>query len=141
MELGTKVEEAESFALLDRFVEAGGNLVDTANVYGAGAPEELLGRWFASRPTDVTDRVVLASKARFGAGPDGNENGTGRRDLDRAQTASLRRLGRDNIDLYQMHGWDPLTPIEETLGFLDDAVHASKIHYIGLSNFAGWQLK
>ena len=141
MELGTKVGQDESFALLDRFVEAGGNLVDTANVYGAGASEELLGRWFASRPADVTDRVVLASKARFGTGPDVNENGTGRRNLDRALTASLRRLGRESIDLYQMHGWDPLTPIEETLGFLDDAVRAGKIHYVGLSNFTGWQLQ
>jgi aryl-alcohol dehydrogenase-like predicted oxidoreductase len=141
MELGTKVDENDSFAIVDRFVEAGGNLIDTANVYGAGTSEELLGRWFASRPADVTDRVVLATKARFGTGPDVNENGTGRRNLDRALTASLRRLGRDTIDLYQMHGWDPLTPIEETLGFLDDAVHAGKIHYIGLSNFTGWQLQ
>jgi aryl-alcohol dehydrogenase-like predicted oxidoreductase len=141
MELGTKVEENDSFAILDRFVEAGGNLVDTANVYGGGTSEELLGRWFASRPADVTERVVLASKARFGTGPDANETGTGRRNLDRALTASLRRLGRDTIDLYQMHGWDPLTPIEETLGFLDDAVHAGKIHYIGLSNFTGWQMQ
>ena len=141
MEFGTKVDEGDSFAILDRFVEAGGNLIDTANVYGGGTSEELLGRWFASRPADVTDRVVLATKARFGTGPDVNEAGTGRRNLDRALTASLRRLGRDNVDLYQMHGWDPLTPIEETLGFLDDAVHAGKIHYIGLSNFTGWQLQ
>jgi aryl-alcohol dehydrogenase-like predicted oxidoreductase len=141
MEFGAKVDENDSFAILDRFVEAGGNLIDTANVYGGGTSEELLGRWFASRPADVTDRVVLATKARFGTGPDVNEAGTGRRNLDRALTASLRRLGRDNVDLYQMHGWDPLTPIEETLGFLDDAVRAGKIHYIGLSNFTGWQLQ
>ena len=141
MGFGTETEEKEAFAILDRFVEADGNLVDTANVYGAGASEELLGRWFADRPTDLTDRVVLATKARFGTGPDVNENGTGRRNLDRALTASLRRLGRDNVDLYQMHGWDPLTPVEETLGFLDDAVHAGKIQYVGLSNFTGWQLQ
>ena len=141
MEFGTKVDEGDSFAILDRFVEAGGNLIDTANVYGGGTSEELLGRWFASRPADITERVVLATKARFGTGPDVNEAGTGRRNLDRALTASLRRLGLEKIDLYQMHGWDPLTPIEETLGFLDDAVHAGKIHYIGLSNFTGWQLQ
>ncbi|MET0693889.1 MAG: aldo/keto reductase, partial [Propionibacteriaceae bacterium] len=128
-------------ALLDRFVEAGGNLIDTANVYGGGASEDLIGRWFASRPADLTDRVVLTTKARFGTGPDVNETGTGRRNLDRALTASLRRLGLDSIDLYQMHGWDPLTPVEETLRFLDDAVRAGKIHYIGLSNFTGWQLQ
>ena len=141
MDFGAATEEDDAFAILDRFVEAGGNLVDTANVYGGGASEELLGRWFASRPADVTDRVVLATKARFGTGPDVNENGTGRRNLDRALTASLRRLGLEKVDLYQMHGWDPLTPIEETLRFLDDAVRAGKIHYIGLSNFTGWQMQ
>jgi aryl-alcohol dehydrogenase-like predicted oxidoreductase len=141
MGFGTETDEAEAFAILDRFVEAEGNLVDTANVYGAGASEELLGRWFASRPTDVTDRLVLATKARFGTGPDVNEAGLSRRNLDRALAASLRRLGRDTVDLYQLHGWDALTPIEETLRFLDDAVRAGKIHHIGLSNFTGWQLQ
>ena len=111
MGFGTETEEAEAFAILDRFIEADGNLIDTANVYGAGASEELLGRWYASRPHSVTDRVVLATKARFGTGPDVNEVGNSRRNLDRALTASLRRLGRDNLDLYQLHGWDPLTEV------------------------------
>jgi aryl-alcohol dehydrogenase-like predicted oxidoreductase len=84
---------------------------------------------------------VLATKARFGTGPDVNEAGTSRRNLDRALNASLRRLGRDTVDLYQLHGWDPLTPIEDTLRFLDDAVRAGKIHHIGLSNFTGWQMQ
>lgn len=84
---------------------------------------------------------MLATKARFGTGPDTNENGSSRRNLDRALTASLRRLGRDQVDLYQLHGWDPLTPIEETLRFLDDAVRAGKINYVGLSNFTGWQMQ
>ncbi|NHW47547.1 aldo/keto reductase [Paenarthrobacter sp. MSM-2-10-13] len=141
MGFATETEESEAFAILDRFVEAGGNLLDTSNVYGAGASEELLGRWFASRPADVTSRVVLATKGRYGTGPDTNDNGSSRRNLSRAVDASLTRLGRENIDLYQLHGWDPLTPIEETLGFLDDAVHAGKITYIGLSNFTGWQLQ
>jgi aryl-alcohol dehydrogenase-like predicted oxidoreductase len=141
MDFGPKTDDNEAFAILDRFIEAGGNLVDTANVYGGGESEKLLGRWFASRPVDVTDRVVLASKARFGTGPDVNEVGSSRRNLDRALTASLRRLGREKIDLYQLHGWDPLTPIEETLHFLDDAVHAGKINYVGLSNFTGWQMQ
>ncbi len=141
MGFDTETEESEAFAILDRFVEAGGNLLDSSNVYGAGASEELLGRWFASRPVDVTSRVVLATKGRYGTGPDTNDNGSSRRNLSRAVDASLTRLGRENIDLYQLHGWDPLTPIEETLGFLDDAVHAGKITYIGLSNFTGWQLQ
>lgn len=120
---------------------ADGNLVDTSNVYGDGASAELLGRWFANRPTDVTERVVLATKGRFGTGPDAYDNGSSHRNLDRALSASLRRLGRDNVDLYQLHGRDPLTPIEETLTFLDDAVHAGKVNYIGLSNVIGWQLQ
>jgi len=141
MMFGITGSDADAFAILDSFVETGGNLVDTANVYGAGLSEEIIGRWFASRPADMTGRVVLATKARFGTGPDTNEAGSSRRNLDRALNASLRRLGLENVDLYQLHGWDPLTPIEETLGFLDDAVHAGKINYIGLSNFTGWQLQ
>ncbi len=141
MGFGTETDENEAFAILDTFVASNGNLIDTSNVYGGGASEELLGRWFASRPAEVTERVVLATKARFGTGPDTNENGTSRRNLDRALTASLRRLGRETIDLYQLHGWDPLTPVEETLHFLDDAVRAGKINYIGLSNFTGWQMQ
>jgi aryl-alcohol dehydrogenase-like predicted oxidoreductase len=109
MDFRSKIDETEAFAILDRFIEAGGNLVDTANVYGGGKSEKLLGRWLADRPADVTDRVVLATKARFDTGPDVNENGSSRRNLDRALTASLRRLGRERIDLYQLHGWDPLT--------------------------------
>ncbi|MCW2602318.1 MAG: putative oxidoreductase, aldo/keto reductase family [Pseudonocardiales bacterium] len=141
MGFGTETPEADAFAILDRFVEADGNLVDTANVYGGGASEEVIGRWFASRPADVTDRVVLATKARFGTGPDVNDVGLSRRNLDRALTASLRRLGREKVDLYQLHGWDALTPIEETLRYLDDAVRAGKVNYIGLSNFTGWQMQ
>jgi aryl-alcohol dehydrogenase-like predicted oxidoreductase len=141
MGFGGETDEAEAFAILDRFLEADGNLIDSANVYGGGASEELIGRWFASRPADVTERVVLATKGRFGTGPDTNENGSSRRSLDRALSTSLRRLRRDKIDLYQLHAWDPLTPIEETLSFLDDAVRAGKVNYIGLSNFTGWQLQ
>lgn len=141
MGFGTETDEADAFAILDTFVEANGNLIDTANVYGGGLSEEVIGRWFASRGADVGDRVVLATKGRFATGPDVNEVGLSRRNLDRALDASLRRLGRDNIDLYQLHGWDALTPIEETLRFLDDAVRAGKITYIGLSNFTGWQMQ
>jgi aryl-alcohol dehydrogenase-like predicted oxidoreductase len=129
MGFGTETDEPDAFAILDRFVEANGNLVDTSNVYGGGACEAMIGRWFATRPADVTERVVLATKARFGSGPDANEVGSSRRNLDRALSASLDRLGRDKVDLYQLHGWDPLNPIEETLSFLDDPVHRGYRHF------------
>jgi aryl-alcohol dehydrogenase-like predicted oxidoreductase len=139
MYFGAETAESEAFAILDTFVEAGGNLVDTSNVYVGGAVEEILGRWFASRPREVTDRVVLATKGRFSTDPDVNGAGLSRRGLTRSLDASLRRLGREVIDLYQLHAWDPLTPVEETLAFLDAAVQAGKVHYVGLSNFTGWQ--
>ncbi|MGI5467328.1 aldo/keto reductase [Streptomyces sp. CA-132043] len=141
MTFGHETGETEAHAQLDRFVEAGGTLVDTADVYTAGASEEIIGRWFAARTTDVTDRVVLASKGRFPMAQDPNGAGLSRRHLHRALDASLRRLGVETIDLYQVHAWDPLTPVEETLRFLDDAVRQGKVHYIGLSNFTGWQLQ
>ncbi|MEO7979459.1 MAG: aldo/keto reductase, partial [Sporichthyaceae bacterium] len=126
---------------LDVFLEAGGTLVDTADVYTAGASEEIVGRWLDDRPSDVTDRVVLATKARFPMGEDRNDVGLSRRHLGRALDASLRRLRVDCVDLYQVHAWDPLTPVEETLGFFDDAVRAGKVRYAGLSNYAGWQVQ
>ena len=141
MYFGSETSEEEAFALLDAFMEAGGNLVDTANVYVGGVAEEIVGRWLASRPREVTDRVVLATKGRGSTGPDVNDLGLSRRHLDRALTASLRRLGVETIDLYQLHAWDPLTPVEETLSFLDTAVRAGKSHYVGLSHFTGWQLQ
>lgn len=141
MGFGAETSEEDAFEVIDAFLEAGGNLLDTANVYNKGESEAIIGRWFASRPSDLTDKVVLATKGRFGTGPDINDVGLSRRHLDRALSASLRRLQVDTIDLYQLHGWDPLTPVEETLSFLEDAVRAGKIHYIGLSNFTGWQLQ
>lgn len=141
MGLGTETDEKEAFAILDAYMEAGGNTFDTADVYGGGASEALIGRWRASRPAEVTDRVVIATKARFGTGPDVNDVGTSRRHLARSLDTSLRRMGVEAVDLYQMHGWDPITPVEETISFLGAAVQAGKIHYIGLSNFTGWQLQ
>ncbi|MFF9042287.1 aldo/keto reductase [Streptomyces sp. NPDC014892] len=139
MGFGTETAQDDAFAVLDAFIDAGGNLLDTADAYGDGASEEVLGRWFASRPASTTDRALLATKARFAVGPDANANGLSRRHLRRALDASLHRLGRDNVDLYQLHSWDPLTPVEETAGFLGDAIAAGKITYYGLSNFTGWQ--
>ena len=141
MGFGTETEEKDAFAILDAFLEAGGNVLDTSDVYGKGASEELLGRWRASRPSEVTDRVVTATKGRFGSGPDVNDVGTSRRHLHRALNTSLRRMKIDTVDLYQLHGWDPLTPVEETIAFLDAATRAGKIHYVGLSNFTGWQMQ
>lgn len=141
MGFGTETPEDEALTVIHAYIEAGGNVLDTSDVYGGGASETTLGRWFATWPTDVTDRIVIATKGRFGTGPDINDVGSSRRHLDRTLSASLRRLGRDTIDVYQLHGWDPLTPIEETLGFLHDATRAGKIHHYGLSNFTGWQLQ
>jgi len=144
MTFGVETDAAASHDQLDVFVEAGGNVVDTADVYGGddpGASEEIVGRWLDDRPSDVTDRVVLATKARFAMGPDRNDAGLSRRHLDRALEASLRRLRVESVDLYQVHAFDPLTPLEETLRFMDDAVRAGKVRYVGLSNFAGWQVQ
>jgi aryl-alcohol dehydrogenase-like predicted oxidoreductase len=141
MTFGAETGEAESFAQLDRFVEAGGNLVDTADVYGATVSESIIGRWLAQRPNEVRDKVVVATKGRFPVGPGRNELGLSRRHLGRAIDASLKRLGVERIDLYQLHAWDPLTPIDETLRALDDAVRAGKVAYVGLSNFSGWQVQ
>jgi aryl-alcohol dehydrogenase-like predicted oxidoreductase len=141
MTFGAETDEAGAHAQLDRFVEVGGNLVDTADVYTAGAAEEIVGRWLADRPADVRDQVVLATKGRFPMGGGPNDVGLSRRHLTRALDASLRRLGVDAIDLYQVHAWDPVTPLEETWRFLDDAVRAGKVRYLGLSNHTGWQVQ
>jgi aryl-alcohol dehydrogenase-like predicted oxidoreductase len=141
MTFGTETDESGAHDQLDRFLGAGGTLIDTADVYSGGAAEEIIGRWLKSRPTDVTDRVVLATKGRFSTGPDANGVGSSRRHLTRALDASLRRLGVSSVDLYQVHAWDPLTPIEETLAFLDDAVRTGRARYVGVSNFTGWQIQ
>ena len=140
MTFGLETDEAGSHQQLDLFVEAGGTLVDTADVYNGGSSEEIIGRWFASRPADVTDRVVLATKGRFATDTSPNGTGLSARHLTRALDASLRRLGLDAVDLYQVHAFDPVTPLEETLRTLDGFVRAGKIRYWGLSNFTGWQL-
>jgi aryl-alcohol dehydrogenase (NADP+) len=140
MTFGVETDEPGAHSQLDRFLEAGGNLVDTADVYGGGRSEEIIGRWFARRPGDVTERVVLATKGRFPTGDSPNSDGLSARHLTRALDASLRRLGLEAVDLYQVHAFDPLTPLEETLRTLDQFMRAGKIRYYGLSNFTGWQL-
>lgn len=137
---GNETSEADSFAQLDRFTSAGGTLIDTADVYADGRAEQIIGRWLASR-AQARDLVVIATKARFPTSDSPNGHGLSRRHLAAALDASLQRLGVPAIDLYQLHGWDPLTPIEETLRFLDDAAQAGKINYVGLSNFLGYQIQ
>jgi aryl-alcohol dehydrogenase-like predicted oxidoreductase len=140
MTFGVETDESGAHQQLDRFIEAGGTMVDTADVYGGGRAEEIIGRWFASRPADVTGRVVLATKGRFAADDSPNGAGLSARHLTRALDASLRRLGREAVDLYQVHAFDPLTPLEETLRTLEGFIRAGKVRYWGLSNFTGWQL-
>jgi aryl-alcohol dehydrogenase-like predicted oxidoreductase len=137
---GNEADEAESFAQLDRFAEVGGTLIDTADVYADGRSEAIIGRWLAARD-GARDTMVIATKGRFPTDETPNGHGLSRRHLSLALDASLRRLGVDTIDLYQLHGWDPLSPVEETLRFLDDATRAGKIRYTGLSNFLGYQIQ
>ncbi len=142
MTFGLETDEEGAHAQLDMFLDAGGTLVDTANVYTGGNSEQIVGRWMAKRPAEVTGRVVLATKGRFPSGNGGpNSLGLSRRNLSVALDDSLRRLGVETIDLYQVHAFDALTPLEETYRFLDDAVSAGKIRYVGLSNYLGYQLQ
>ncbi|TLM86592.1 aldo/keto reductase [Pseudarthrobacter sp. NamE2] len=139
MTFGVEASEETSHAILDNYLAAGGNFIDTADVYGGGVSEEIIGRWLTRHP-EARDRIVLATKGRFPMGEAPNSVGTSRRHLVRALDDSLRRLGVEQIDLYQMHAWDPITPLEETLRFLHDSVSNGKIAYYGFSNFLGWQL-
>lgn len=139
MTFGAEATEESSHAILDSYFAAGGNFIDTADVYSTGVSEEIIGRWLAKRPEE-RGRAVVATKGRFPMGTSPNDVGTSRRRLTRALDDSLRRLGVEQFDLYQMHAWDPITPLEETLRFLEDSVSRGKIAYYGFSNFLGWQL-
>lgn len=136
-------DEATSRRVIDAFLEEGGNFIDTADAYSGGLSEEIVGRALKGR----RDRVLLATKgfypvtANFGDPPaHANAFGATRRHLAEALDASLRRLGTDFIDLYQVHCWDPHAPLEETLSALDDFVRQGKIRHAGLSNYAAWQV-
>ena len=121
---------------VDRCIESGINLFDTADVYSWGVSEEILGEALKGR----RDRVLITTKARMTMGEGPNDAGLSRQHLIEACEASLKRLGTDWIDLYQLHEWDGQTPLEETLRALDDLVRAGKVRYVGCSNYAGWQL-
>ena len=127
---------AEATRLVDVCLDAGVNFFDTADTYSGGASEEILGRALRGR----RDRALISTKATFPTDAGPNDKGSSRYHLVRACEASLRRLGTDHIDVYFMHGFDALTPVDETLRALDDLVRAGKIGYIGASNFSGWQL-
>ena len=131
-----ETDEDTARVIVDRFLEAGGNFIDTADVYAAGVSEEMLGRILEGR----RDGVVLATKCRFSMGEDPNLQGANRRHIAQAVDASLRRLRTDWIDLYQIHGWDPGPQIEETMSALDDCVRAGKVRYLGVSNYTAWQI-
>jgi aryl-alcohol dehydrogenase-like predicted oxidoreductase len=138
MTFGNEADEATSHRLLDRFVDAGGNFIDTADVYAAGASEEIIGSWLAHRSRDD---LVIATKLFWHTGGGPNDHGAGRKHILAAVHASLRRLGTDYLDLYQVHAFDEATPLEETLGTLDGLVRAGKVRHLGASNYASWQLQ
>ena len=135
-QFGGKVDQKGVNDIVDRCLDLGINFIDTADAYQSGRSEQTLGKALKGR----WDRVVLATKvwAKMGDGP--NDRGTSRYHIMNGVEASLKRLGSDHIDLYQMHQWDDSTPIEETLRALDDLVRSGKVRYIGASSFASWQL-
>ena len=134
---GWGCDRAASAAITHRFIEAGGNFIDTADMYSAGVSEEYLGKALEDHPRD---EVVLATKCWFRMNESPNAKGLSRGHIIEALEASLRRLGCDYVDLYQVHGPDPFTPLEETLRALDDLVSSGKVRYIGCSNYFGWQI-
>ncbi|PZE21835.1 aldo/keto reductase [Paenibacillus xerothermodurans] len=136
MTFGKATNEADATTMIHRFLDAGGNFLDTADVYAGGRSEEIAGQAIRDRRSDV----ILATKVRFATGDNINHAGLSRKHILDGVEASLRRLKTDYIDLYQVHTWDHITPIDETLRTLDDLVTSGKIRYIGCSNFLAYQL-
>ena len=143
MTFGYQCDDETSFAIMDAAADAGITFFDTADVYPLGAPpelfgrtEEVIGRWLGTR----RDEFILATKCYFPTGPKPWDAGNSRKNIMRALDASLRRLGTDYVDLYQLHSWDADTPIDETLQALDDVVRSGKVRYVGCSNFLAYQL-
>jgi aryl-alcohol dehydrogenase-like predicted oxidoreductase len=136
-EWGWGAEESVSRSLFDRYIEQGGNFIDTADGYTGGKSEELVGKFISERA--LRDRVVLATKFTFNAEP-GNPNagGNGRKNIYRALHGSLRRLKTDYIDLYWLHAWDTVTPVEEVISTLSDLVREGKIRHYGFSDTPAW---
>ncbi len=136
MTFGREADELASRQMIDRFLEAGGNFIDTADVYSQGVSEEIVGRALKGRRNDV----ILATKVNFAMGEGPNDAGLSRKHIMDGIDASLRRLDTDYVDLYYVHCWDSQTPLEETLSTLDDLVRGGKVRYIGVSNFTAWQI-
>jgi aryl-alcohol dehydrogenase-like predicted oxidoreductase len=136
MTWGRTTDEYEARDQLAGFLDAGGNLVDTADVYAEGVSEEMLGMLIAE--FDCRENIVLATKAVSSPNTERRFNASRRHLLDSLEN-SLSRLGVDTIDLWQLHAWDPLTPIEETLQAVDSAISSGKVRYAGISNYSGWQ--
>ena len=130
------LQQQDADALVNRSIDAGVNFFDTADVYSSGESEEILGRALAPKRHDV----VIATKVRGRMGPGANDVGLSRLHIIQSAEASLRRLGTDYIDLYQIHRSDPETDIEETLGAMTDLVRSGKVRYIGCSNLPAWEL-
>lgn len=128
---------AEARSLIDMCLEAGVNLFDSADVYSGGAAESVLGEALKGRPRDS---VLISTKLTFRSGSGANEVGSSRHHLIDGVDKALKRLGTDHIDLFQLHGFDAKTPVEETLSTLNDLVRAGKLRYLGVSNFSGWHL-
>ncbi|MFD2216257.1 aldo/keto reductase [Metabacillus endolithicus] len=136
MTFGKEVTEADSIRMIHNFLDQGGNFIDTADVYVGGESEKIVGNAIKERRSEV----VLATKVRMRVGPHPNDFGYSRRRILEGVDQSLKRLNTDYIDLYQLHVWDNLTPIEETIRTLDDLVSSGKVRYIGCSNFLAWQM-
>ena len=137
MTFGRETDEEGSREIVSRFLGAGGNFIDTADVYERGVSEEITGRALKGVRRDD---VVLATKVRFPMGDGPNDVGLSRKHVVSGCEDSLRRLGTEHIDLYQVHCWDEVTPLEETLSALTDLVRQGKVRYIGVSNFTAWQI-
>ncbi len=135
---GWGADESGSHALADNYVDAGGNFLDTSNIYNQGLSETYLGSWLQDRGDRA--QIVIASKVFFPAGKGPNDTGLSRKHILDQIDRSLKRLHTDYLDLYQMHCWDASTPLEETLRALDDLVRAGKVRYIGASNYTASQL-
>ena len=138
MTFGKGTEEKTAQAMIDRFLEAGGNFIDTADVYGKkrGTSEEIVGRALKGK----RQKIVLTTKVNFPVEPGPNEKGLSRVHIMQAIEASLKRLQTDYVDLYCVHCWDSKTPLEETLSTLDNLVSSGKVRYLAASNFTAWQL-
>jgi aryl-alcohol dehydrogenase-like predicted oxidoreductase len=145
MQFGWTADEAAGLEVMDAFYEAGGNFIDTADIYSTwaegnpgGVSEEIIGRWVKARGN--RREIILATKGRGRMWPGPNGEGLSRAHILRALEDSLRRLGTEYVDLYQTHYYDAETPIDETLRALEDMVHQGKVRYVGASNYPAWRL-